>query len=318
MSYWPRAGALCILVSLTCLPQGKGRPPAAVGHLPSQIELATLGRELFFEKRMSLNGTTACASCHRPEFAFADNRRFSIGQRGQPTKRNTPSLLNRPTVGFEFWDGRATSLLNQATSPLEDDEEMANSIEEVCRRLEGIEYYSKKFYVTFGKRRISPERLSHALVAFEETLRSGLSDYERMKESGTLAGSIRRGEELFSGKGKCSTCHLGPNFTDERFHNTGVAWKTSKDLGRGALSGRLEDSRAFKTPTLRELVWTAPYMHDGSLPSLDAAVEHYLTGGAPLDPFLDPIIRPVGLTPDERRDLIAFLRSLSNSQGYFR
>lgn len=280
---------------------------------PDREQLAALGRALFFEPRLSTSGSVSCASCHSPDRAFADGRRFSVGARGRPTERNSPSLLDRPAVGYQFWDGRAESLFDQVFGPLENPDEMSGSIESAASRLQAIPEYRKRFEEVFGAE-INPERLAASITAFLETLHAAPSDYERARVSGTLSASVARGEALFRGKGKCDTCHSGSRFTDERFRNTGVAWKGGHDPGRGRLSGRSEDTRAFKTPSLRELVRTAPYMHDGSLPTLEAVVEHYAGGGAPADRFQDPTLKPIDFTTAEREDLVAFLRALSDTR----
>jgi cytochrome c peroxidase len=272
----------------------------------------SLGRSLFFEKRLSTSGATSCASCHLPDRAFADDRRFSVGDRGRETVRNSPSLLDRPAVGYQFWDGRAETLVQQVFGPLEDPDEMSVSIEAAVVRLKALPEYRLQFYEVFGGG-ISTERLARSIAAFVETLHAGPSDYEVAKAQGILSARVVRGEALFRGKGKCDVCHSGRRFTDERFHNTGISWKGGHDLGRGKLSGRSEDTRAFKTPSLLELVRTAPYMHDGSLATLEAVVEHYASGGAPEDGFQDPVIAPIDLGAAEHEDLVAFLRALSGT-----
>jgi cytochrome c peroxidase len=226
--------------------------------------------------------------------------------------RNSPSLLDRPAVGYQFWDGKAESLFDQVFGPLENPDEMSGSMASAVRRLETIPGYRDRFEKVFDSG-VSPEGVALAIAAFVETLHAPASDYERAKARGTLSGRVVRGEALFRGKGKCDTCHSGSRFTDERFHNTGVGWKGGRDPGRGRLSGRSEDTRAFKTPSLRELVRTAPYMHDGSLPTLEAVLDHYAGGGASADPFQDPVLEPIVLTAAERADLVAFLRALSNT-----
>lgn len=281
---------------------------------PERQLVVALGMSLFFEARLSMSGNTSCATCHSPEQAFADSRRFSIGEGGRKTARNSPSLLNRPPKGYQFWDGRVKSLFEQVFFPLENPDEMSDSVENAIRRLKAIPEYRKRFDEIFGAE-ISPELVATSIAAFVESLHATPSDYERANAAGTLSHQVVRGEALFRGKGKCDTCHTGSHFTDERFHNTGVAWKGGgHDLGRGKLSGRPEETRAFKTPSLRELVKTAPYMHDGSLPTLEAVVEHYAAGGAPEDQFQDPILKPIDFTAAEREDLVAFLRALSDTR----
>lgn len=278
--------------------------------------LSRLGETLFFETALSASETVSCASCHIPMYAFADPQQFSVGQGGQRMDRNTPTVLNRPTVGFQFWDGRALSLAEQVIHPLETETEMGHSITAACQRLDSIARYSVLFAEAFGDGDIQPARLTTAIAAYLQTLQAYESDYDRWKAVGLLPSEILRGEQLFFGQARCTLCHAGPNFTDERFHNTGVAWRSgATDAGRGALTGRREDTRAFKTPTLRELIRTAPYMHDGSMATLDDVLQHYVDGGAPTDPDLDLMLQPLDLTQQEQTDLLAFLRALSDSRG---
>lgn len=279
-------------------------------------ELTALGEALFFDHALSAGNNTSCATCHVPEYSFTDRRRFSIGQTGKEMARNTPSLINRPLVGFQFWDGRALSLTDQIIHPLENPDEMGSSIEDTCRKLEEIPRYKKTFAAVFGTPGITPERLTAAIAQYLQTLQVYRSDYDAMKELGTLPASVLNGEKLFHGKANCVQCHTGRNFTDERFHNTGISWRSKQtDSGRGALTGRLSDVRAFKTPTLRELVRTARYMHDGSIANLEDVVDFYIKGGSQADPNIDPILKPIRLTKTEIKDLVAFLRSLSTSSG---
>jgi len=284
---------------------------SGAGHQAGQLEL---GESLFFEKALSEKGNTACASCHRPESSFADRQRGSVGQNGKPGRRNAPVLFNRPAVGFEFWDGRALSLIDQVAHPLADPDEMGSSMEDACRRIERIPKYRTMFAQAFGTARITPELVATAIATYVASLQSYQSDYDRGRRTGSLLPRVLRGEKLFQGRARCVLCHVGPNFTDERFHNTGVSWKSSRDPGRGEWTGLQQEMRAFKTPTLRELTRTAPYMHDGSFASLDQVIDHYVGGGAPQDPRLDPVVRPIRLTLGERRDLIEFLGSLSDSR----
>lgn len=278
-------------------------------------QIVALGQRLFFEKRLSETGETACASCHFPERSFTDGRKTSIGQHGTSLNRNAPTLLNRPMFGFQTWDGRVTSLRDQSASPLENPEEMGQSVDDACRRLNGIERYRRLFADVFGYEEIDAQGLTTAIAAYVASLRASESDFERGQKLGSLAPAVARGEQVFHAKAKCGVCHSGSDFTDERFHNTGVAWKSDHDLGRGAITGRNEDLRTFKTPTLRELTRTGPYMHNGHIKTLSDVVQHYVSGGATRDPNLDPAIKPLELDDHDIEDLVAFLRSLSDSRG---
>jgi cytochrome c peroxidase len=314
LAYWGTALAVAAV----------GAPPRAAGDgleaVPCRaVDAAAqreLGRALFFEPALSESGTISCATCHQAEHAFADRRRFSLGQAGEPLRRNTPTVLNRPSVGFQFWDGRALSLAAQVAHPLETPEEMGRSIAQACGRVAALPAHSERFRAAFGSSEVTPCRLSAAIAAFVASLRATESDYERARRLGRLPEAVARGQALFAGAARCATCHKGPDFTDERFHNTGIAWKSgSGDLGRGALTGRTGDLRAVKTPTLREVAGTAPYMHDGSIPTLEEVVRHYAQGGAPEDPSLDPSIKPLELSPEQIADLLAFLRACADSRA---
>jgi cytochrome c peroxidase len=266
---------------------------------PLRAEQIALGRRLFSDRRLSRDGSRACSSCHNPARAFADSRPIAVGVFGRPGRRNAPALINRGYGRAFFWDGRASSLEAQVLVPITDPNEMDLSLEEAARRVG-----------------LAPEAMSRALASFVRSILSGDSRFDRFVagERNALTPAERRGLQVFRGRGNCTACHVGPNFTDERTHNTGIAWNPAAsaftDRGRFDVTGRPADDGAFKTPTLREIARTAPYMHDGSLPSLEAVIAFYDQGGRP-NPFLDEEIRPLRLSADERRDLAAFLRVLS-------
>jgi cytochrome c peroxidase len=279
-------------------------------------DLVALGESLFFDVRLSGSGTVSCASCHRPESSFADPRRFSSGHEGALTSRNAPTLINRPLRGYEFWDGRSLSLAGQVLHPLQNPDEMGLPAAAAAARLSGVSGLGERFERVFGDPAITPERLATSIATYVASLRFERSAYRLERRGGGLSPAVARGESLFLGEAGCGRCHTGESFTDERFHNTGVSWRSgAKDAGRGGLTGRQEEMRAFKTPTLLELVRTAPYMHDGSLATLEDVVNHYLQGGAPEDPALDPGLAPLDLGLGDVADLLAFLRSLSGPDG---
>jgi len=265
-----------------------------------------LGRVLFFDKRMSRDGTLSCASCHDPNLSFSDGRAFARGIAGAEGTRNSPALINRGYGAVFFWDGRASSLEEQALQPITNPKELGNTIEVVERRI--------------GLKRAD---IADALASYMRTIRSGDSRFDRYAAGQTSALNEleKEGLKVFRGKGGCSSCHIGPSFTDERFHNTGVAWQDGRlaDEGRFAVSEIERDRGAFKTPTLRDLSRTAPYMHDGSLATLDDVIELYSKGGRP-NPYLDTQIRPRDLTSNEKLALAAFLRTLTGrvSEGFQR
>jgi len=254
------------------------------------------GRKLFSDTRLSRSQTVACSTCHDAQQAFTDGRNVAEGVFGRHGKRNAPTLVNRGYGTAQFWDGRAKSLEEQVLKPIQDPTEMDMTLAEVTARL-GI-----------GERIVA-----EALASYVRTIRSGNSPVDRYLTRGQgLTAEEQLGLSVFRVKGNCVACHVGPNFSDERFHNTGIAWRDGKysDEGRSAVTGRAEDRGAFKTPTLREVARTAPYMHDGSIRTLEEVIEHYDRGGTP-NPQLDPEIRPLQLSPDEKRALAAFLRALS-------
>jgi len=309
MSRTPRGSAV-LLIAAMAVPVSAGAASEPRG------DLVALGQSLFFDVRLSGSGTVSCASCHPPESSFADPRRFSSGHEGALTHRNAPALINRPLRGYEFWDGRSLSLEGQVLHPLQNPDEMGLPAAAAAARLSGMAEMRERFERAFGDPAITPQRLARSIAAYVASLRFEGSAYRLARSGGGVPPAVARGESLFRGKAGCSRCHTGETFTDERFHNTGVSWRSGgEDAGRGGLTGRQEDLRAFKTPTLLELVRTAPYMHDGSLATLEDVVARYAEGGAPEDPALDPRLEPLDLEPGEVADLLAFLRALSDPDG---
>ena len=272
-----------------------------------------LGRELFFEPRLSRDRAVACATCHDPTRAFTDGRAVSVGVFDRRGARSVPSLVNRGYGKSFFWDGRTTNLEEQVLRPIQDPTEMDMTLDEVVSGLRRDRHYTTLFQAAFER---TPNRddLGRALASYVRTILSGDSPVDRyMYGSGEgLSDQARRGLRLFRGKARCANCHFGHIFTDEDFHNTGVAWSDGEwlDDGRFEVTGEETDRGRFKTPTLREVARTAPYMHDGSIATLEDVVEFYDRGGNS-NPYLDPQVRPLRLTGDEKRALLAFLRSLS-------
>jgi len=262
--------------------------PEANPLTPQKI---ALGRKLFFDKRLSRDGTLACASCHDPKLAFSDGRKVARGINGQEGARSAPAIINRGYGRTFFWDGRAKSLEQQALEPILNPKELGMTVPQVEQRT-GLKIAD----------------VTAALASYVRTIRSGESRFDRYAagKQNALSELEKQGLALFRGKARCSTCHAGPNFTDENFHNTGVAFREGKLLDEGAGEGK------FKVPTLREVARTAPYMHDGSLATLEEGVDYYDRGGNQ-NPGLDEDLRPLHLTADERQALAAFLRTLSGS-----
>lgn len=283
---------------------------------PITAEKLALGRTLFFDTRLSVDRTTACATCHVPERAFTDGKQVAEGVQGRKGTRNAPTLVNRGYGASHFLDGRAGSLEEQVLQPIEGDVELAYEIALAVSRLQQDDDYQRAFARAFG-RPPDAESLAWALASYVRSILAGNSPVDRFRrgDRDALSPEAQAGMRVFRRKGNCIACHVGPNLTDEEFHNTGVAWRASAearpfDVGRFAVTGRKNDLGAFKTPTLRELSRTAPYMHDGSIPSLEEVVDFYDRGGD-ANPFLDDDIRPLGLTADEKQALIMFLHALS-------
>ena len=256
---------------------------------PITAEKIELGRQLFNDRRLSRDGTIACVSCHDPARAFSDGRAKAVGVFGRQGRRSAPALINRGYGRAFFWDARIATLEEQVLKPISDPNEMDLPVGEAARRVG-----------------LSPDDLSRALSSFVRSILSGAAPYDRFVngDRGALSADQQAGLQIFRGRGNCTACHIGPNFSDERLHNTGVAWREGKSTDIGAGQGN------FKTPTLREVARTAPYMHDGSLATLEQVVDFYSDGGR-ANPNLDPEIRRLNLSSEERRALAAFLRSLT-------
>ena len=273
-----------------------------------------LGKLLFFDPRLSVDDTVACASCHSPQFGFSNGLATAIGVKGQRGGRSAPVAINRAFSTLQFWDGRAASLEEQALGPIQASIEMGHDLKAVVAKLKGIPGYRKRFDNAFGTD-VTSEGIAKAIASFERTLLSGDSPFDRY-EAGTMSAlspAGRRGLEISRTKAKCTSCHVGVNFSDEEFHNIGVGMeKPNPDLGRFAVTKKDADRGAFKTPTLRDVALSAPYMHDGSLKTLEAVIDYYNRGGTK-NPWLDQEIRPLSLTAQEKQDLLAFLKALTGA-----
>ncbi|OGI18489.1 MAG: hypothetical protein A3B68_07020 [Candidatus Melainabacteria bacterium RIFCSPHIGHO2_02_FULL_34_12] len=274
---------------------------------------AELGKKLFFDPILSKDGTVSCASCHKPEHGFADDKPVSIGIKGQKGERNTPTAFNTANLKFLFWDGRASSLEEQVLGPIENPVEMGEKVSNVLEKLNKNPGYAKEFATIFKKTPISTSQLVHAIAAFERTLISKDSDYDRFLagDSMALSDSANHGLALFNGKAMCIACHKGPDFTDGGFHNIGLP--ITDDVGRAKISVSGKDTRKFKTPTLREVANTAPYFHSGEFDTLEAVIAYYNAGGGE-DTYKDPLKKPLNLNQQEQKDLVAFLKSLTGRQ----
>lgn len=302
-----------------------------VPHQPVPTRVR-LGRWLFFDTRLSADGTVACASCHRPEFAFSEPTAVSTGIGGRQGTRKSPSLVNLaartilPDIPDDreqtfFWDGRVSSLEHQVLVPIANRDEMGLDRQSMIAKVSAMAGYAPYFREAFGSDAINQERIAAALSDYVRTRMSGNSPYDRWSYAGdgaAMSEKAKRGSELFLFNARCAQCHAGFNFSDGRFHNLGVGWdpatRAFKDEGRFAISHDERDRGRFKTPALRDVARHAPYMHDGSLATLRDVVEFYNRGGAP-NPHLSGRIRPLGLTPQDVDALVAFLDAL-NGEGY--
>ena len=282
---------------------------------PITKEKVELGLLLFFDKRLSANNTIACASCHIPALAFTDGQPVSTGINSQQGGRSAPTAINRGFSTAQFWDGRAATLEDQSIGPF------ANLIEhgfashdELIKKINSIKGYKKLFSDVYGESKLTKENVGRAIAAFQRTLISGNSPFDRFDYDGdqkAISESAKRGKNLFFDKARCNLCHMGTNFSDEKFHNIGIGWDDSDtlDLGRYRVSKNEKDLGAFKTPTLREITKTAPYMHDGRFATLEDVIKHYNKGGVK-NPFLDNQVIPLNLSDSEIKDLLSMLRSL--------
>lgn len=290
---------------------------------PPTPETVRLGRWLFYDTRLSADGTISCGTCHRPEHAFSETAPVSTGIHGQKGTRKSPSFVNQAVTlyPFFFWDGRASSLEDQALGPVANPIEMGSSHESMVATVGAIAAYTPYFREAFGTDAITKERIVRAIADYERTRMSGNSPWDRWRrtrDDDAVPELAKTGHDLFFGRAACNQCHLGDNFTDSRFHNLGVGYdpatNTFKDAGRGGISKAPADLGAFKTPTLRDVARHPPYMHDGSQATLREVVEHYDKGGVK-NPHLDPKITPIGLTPAEIDALVAFMEAL-NGEGF--
>jgi cytochrome c peroxidase len=287
---------------------------------PLTREKVNLGRALFFFKGFSSDATLSCAGCHIPERAFTDGQPRAIGAGRQVSLRRTPSILNRAWGRSFFWDGRAPTLEDQVLQPISNPKEMGLKIEDIANRVRADATLSAGMRAVFGR---DPENqdIALALASYVRTILSGDSPYDRYVagDRRALTEEQQFGLKLFRGKANCIACHVGPNLTDERFHNTGTGWKDGAwtDSGRLAISKQKADAGAFKTPGLREVAGAAPYMHDGSLKTLEEVIDFYDKGGRE-NPTVDSEMRELKLMPDEKSALVEFLKSLSGkvSEGW--
>jgi cytochrome c peroxidase len=294
-----------------------------VGPLPTSIPVPStnlnyaakieLGKQLYFDGRLSKNGAISCAFCHNPGTGWADPRQTSIGIGGGLGGRQAPTVLNTAFNHLQFWDGRARSLEEQAIGPIHNPIEMGETHENVVAKLNKIKGYQRQFRAVFGTD-VSLQGIAEAIAAYERTVISTDSPFDKYVagDSKAMDEAAVRGMALFKGKARCVLCHGGPNFTDNQFHNLGVpqVGPMKEDLGRYYVTKAEKDRGAFKTPTLRSITETAPYMHDGAFKTLEEVVD-FLNQGGGANPNLSAMVKPLNLTAEEKADLIAFLKALA-------
>ncbi len=320
-----------------------GKIPADVlANNPLTKAKIELGRQLYFDTRLSSDNTISCASCHNPAEGYAAHTQFGVGVKGQQGGRNSPVSYNRILSHAQFWDGRAGSLEEQAIGPIANPIEMGNTHAAAVETLKANPVYAAQFAAVFPEEGVQISTVGKAIAAFERVLVTGPAPYdyhERLTpfaklteedfaddpdlkkefeekqaaaEAHPMSESAKRGQALFfSERVNCAHCHVGANFADELYHNLGIGMdKPEPDLGRFVVTKVDKDRGAFKTPTIRNVAQTAPYMHDGSLKTLLEVVEHYNKGGTP-NSHLSPKVTKLNLTEQEKLDLVAFMEAVT-------
>jgi cytochrome c peroxidase len=301
------------VAAISCLAKPLGTPNRKNIEIfddkPDTPEMVDLGHKLFFDPRVSTNRNQSCASCHNPDLGFSDGRSKGQGTLGNHLGRNAPQLYNLAWNQIFFWDGRSPTLEEQALGPIQSDGEMAMPLPELLKRLDSVPFYRQAFQKTFSVSPITPEQIGKVLAAFERTLIVDNTPFDQYLkgDSAALSPEAKRGLTVFTGQGRCIFCHDGKNFTDQSFHNLG---QKDADLGRGAILKDNNFNGAFKTPGLRNILYSAPYMHDGSLGSLEEVVDFYNKGGEP-NANRSSLMKPLGLSEEQKQNLIAFLGALS-------
>lgn len=287
-----------------------------------------LGKQLFFDKRLSEDMSISCASCHDPKLGWSNGAGVATGIRGLQGGRSAPTIINSAYLSAgsprfskvpQFWDGRAEGLEGQALGPIQNPIEMNMKMDLAIERLEKIEGYKKQFQAVFGTG-VTEDGIAKAIASFERTILSGGAPIDKFMsgDKSAMSEAAQRGWEVFSSgnKGNCTACHTYPNFSDGGYHNLGVGYDKEKpDLGRYEQTKLDGDKGRFKTPTLREIHRTGPYMHDGSEATLEDVVELYVKGGKP-NPYLDDELKPLTLTDQEKQDLVTFMKEALASPNY--
>lgn len=272
-----------------------------------------LGKALFFDPRLSGSDRMSCASCHNPALSWADGLPRAVGHNLRILGRRTPTLLNLAWSDSMFWDGRASTLETQALGPIQAAGEMNLNLDRMVAKIGAVAGYRELFARAYPGQPITPNTVAQAIATFERLIVSGTAPFDRWLRGDDAAMSVdaQRGFALFNGKANCATCHGGWRFTDDSFHDIGLP---GADRGRGDILPAIDAMHhAFKTPTLRSIERRGPYMHDGSVKTLEDVLAFYDRGGIDRRPGLSAEIKPLGLTPDEKRDVVVFLRALTSA-----
>jgi cytochrome c peroxidase len=283
--------------------------PANNRVTPARVEL---GKMLFFDPRLSGSNWISCATCHNPAMGWSDGLPTAIGNGMTTLKRSTPTIVNAALNNTQMWDGRFSSLEEQAVGPMQAPGEMNGTMDSILGKLKAMSGYVEAFDKAYPGEGVTKDTVAKAVASFERTVISQGAPFDAWvhgKDS-AISPSAQRGFDLFVGKANCVACHSGPNFTDEGFHNIGIG---GDDVGRFAKVPIKAFKGAFKTPTLRDIALTAPYMHNGAYRTLEEVVDHYDRGGDDKE-NLDPNMKPLALTDHEKKDLVQFLKTLSGQQ----
>lgn len=283
-------------------------------------EKESLGKMLYFDPRLSGSNWISCATCHNPGLGWGDGLPRAIGHGQKELGRHSPTVINSGHFALQFWDGRAKTLEDQAKGPIAAAGEMNQDYDELVKELKAIPGYVKRFDKVFGENSITIDNIAKAIATFERSVVSDNSAYDRYQKGDkkAMSQSAINGMNLYFSKAKCSICHNGPAFTDSNFHNIGVkpAGPLKEDLGRFNVTKDPADKGAFKTPGLRHISRSAPYMHNGSEKTLMDVIEFYDRGGDSKE-NLSPFITPLGLTDSEKKDLVEFLKALEGNRSLF-
>ena len=300
--------------SISFPPVGPLPPVTVPANNPQTAAKVELGRKLYFDPRLSGNNWISCATCHNPVLGFTDGLpRMLGGPASKEGGRNSPTIINSAYNELQFWDGRAATLEEQALGPIQNPNEMFETLDNVVKKLSGIPGYLKAFKEVFGTG-VTADVIAKAIAAFERTIVFANSPFDKytLGDEHAMSESAKRGMNLFNNKAECIKCHNGPNFTDNKFHNIGVPadGPLKEDLGRYNVTKVEADKGAFKTSTLRNIAETGPYMHNGFFPTLFEVVQFY-NGGGGRSENKSSLIHGLNLTGQEAADLIEFMKALT-------